>query len=68
MRSGGFYNGTVEACVAVQKGFVACRGDKMNHTPPTPLRAAPGRPWVRIDGFATPDDLLREGRALIDPR
>jgi protein SCO1 len=63
-----FYTGTVEASVAVQKGFAAYRGDKMNHTPLTLLRAAPGKPWVRIDGFATPDDLLREVRALIDPR
>jgi protein SCO1/2 len=24
------------------------------------MRAAPGKPWVRIDGFATPDDLLEQ--------
>jgi protein SCO1 len=59
-----FYTGTVEASVAVQKGFAAYRGDKMNHTPLTLLRSAPGKPWVRIDGFATADDLMREYRTL----
>ena len=55
-----FYTGTVEASVTVQKAFAAYRGDKMNHTPLTLIRPAPGKPWVRIDGFAGPDDLLRE--------
>lgn len=63
-----FYTGTVEASVAVQKSLAAYRGDKMNHTPLTLLRAAPGQPWVRLDGFATPDQLLREVRAMLDPR
>jgi protein SCO1/2 len=30
----------------------------MNHAPLTLYRAAPGKPWVRLDGFATPDQLL----------
>lgn len=59
-----FYTGTVEASIAVQKGFAAYRGDKMNHTPLTLIRPAPGKPWVRIDGFATPDDLMREYRQI----
>lgn len=60
-----FYTGTVEASVAVQKSLAVYRGDKMNHTPLTLLRAAPGQPWVRLDGFATPDQLLREVRAML---
>ena len=28
--------------------------------PATFLRAAPGQPWVRLDGFASADDILRE--------
>jgi protein SCO1/2 len=59
-----FYTGTLEASVAVQKAFGVYRGDKMNHTPLTLIRAAPGRPWVRVDGFVTPDGLLQEYRAL----
>ena len=37
----------------------------MSHTPVTLLRAAPGQPWRRIDGFVTPDELLREYRQLL---
>ena len=54
------YTGTVEASVAAQRAFNAYRGDKMNHDPLTLMRAAPGKPWVRIDGFATPGDLLEQ--------
>jgi len=32
----------------------------MDHTPVTFLRVAPGRPWVRIDGFATSAELAQE--------
>jgi protein SCO1/2 len=32
----------------------------MSHTPVTLLRPAPGKPWVRIDGFASADSLLTE--------
>ncbi len=60
-----FYTGTVEASSTTQRAFNVYRGDKMNHTPVTLLRAAPGKPWVRIDGFATSDDLLREFQGLV---
>ena len=58
-----FYTGSVEASVAVQKAFSAYRGDKMNHAPLTLVRPAPGRPWVRLEGFATSAQLLEEYRA-----
>ena len=32
----------------------------MNHAPVTLVRTAPGVEWVRIDGFATADQLLAE--------
>jgi protein SCO1 len=54
------YSGTVAASIAVQRAFAAYRGDKMSHTPLTLMRAAPGKPWVRLDGFATAADLLAE--------
>jgi len=63
-----FYTGSVEASVATQRAFDAYRGDKMNHTPATFLRAAPGRSWVRIDGFASSEDLAREVRELVAAR
>lgn len=60
-----FYTGTQRASVDVQRAFAIYRGDKMNHVPVTFLRAAPGQPWVRLDGFATPDEILREYRRLV---
>ena len=63
-----FYTGTAQASVATQQEFGVYRGDKMNHTPVTLLRAAPGKPWVRIEGFASAGDLLHEYRALIASR
>ena len=60
-----FYTGTVPDSVAVQKSFASYQGDKMDHIPVTYLRAAPGRPWVRIDGFASPENLLAELRPTL---
>jgi len=55
-----FFTGSVEASIAVQRAFGTYRGDKMSHAPVTFFRAAPGDPWVRLDGFASPDVLLSE--------
>jgi len=52
------YTGAVAASVAAQKAFNVYHEDKMNHSPVVLLRAAPGKPWLRIDGFATADELL----------
>ena len=54
------YTGTVAASIAVQRAFGAYRGDKMSHAPLTLLRASPGKPWIRMDGFASADDLVAE--------
>lgn len=59
------YTGTVSASVATQRAFDVYRGDKMNHAPVTLLRAAPDKPWVRIEGFATANDLLAEVRSML---
>jgi protein SCO1/2 len=61
-----FYTGTVEASVAVQKAFEVYRGDKMNHAPVTFIRAAAGKPWVRMDGFSSADELLHEVQGAIE--
>jgi protein SCO1/2 len=63
-----FFTGTTEASVATQRAFTAFRGDKMDHTPVTFLRVAPGRPWVRIDGFATSAELAQEFHDLVAAR
>jgi protein SCO1/2 len=67
-RQWGFYTGSVQASVTLQKAFQAYFGDKMNHRPMTFMRAAPGQAWVRLDGFATPDELLKEYRQLVASR
>lgn len=59
------YTGTLQASVAAQRAFDVYRGDKMSHAPATLMRAAPGQPWVRIGGLATPDDLLQEYQRLV---
>jgi protein SCO1/2 len=56
--------GSLDDSVAVQRAFGVYRGDKMSHQPATFLRARPGQPWVRLDGFASADDILREYRRL----
>jgi protein SCO1/2 len=59
-----FYTGSVNASVTVQKAFAVYAIDKMSHTPLTLMRAAPGKPWLRLDGLASPDQLLQEYHRL----
>jgi protein SCO1/2 len=63
-----FYTGSTASSVAMQKAFQAWFGDKMHHRPVTFLRAAPGQPWVRLDGFSSPEELLAEYRRLVKAR
>ena len=60
-----FYTGSVPASVTLQKAFQAYFGDKMHHRPMTFMRAAPGEPWVRLEGFTTPEELLKEYHQLV---
>jgi len=57
------YTGTQEASEMAQRAFGVYTGDKMGHSAVTLYRAAPGQPWVRLDGFATPDQLIAEYRS-----
>jgi protein SCO1/2 len=54
------YTGTLAASQTVQRAFGAYRGDKMSHSPLTLMRSAPGKPWVRFDGFVSAQQLLQE--------
>ncbi len=63
-----FYSSTAEGSVATQRAFEAFRGDKMGHTPVAFLRVGTGKKWVRIDGFATSDELAHELRVLLAAR
>jgi len=60
-----YYTGTLTASVAAQQAFSTYRGDKMSHLPVTLMRAAPSKPWLRIDGFVTPDQLLQHYHELL---
>ena len=59
-----FYTGTAQASIDVQKAFDAYRGDKDSHVPLLFLRMSPGKPWVRLEGLVSPDDLVREYHRL----
>lgn len=54
--------GRAEDIKTVQRAFDSYRGDKMSHEPLTLIRHARAKSWVRIDGFANPDELVREYR------
>jgi protein SCO1/2 len=54
------YTGTVASSAAVQRAFGAYAGDKMSHRPVTLVRAARDGQWVRLDGFATSEQMLAE--------
>lgn len=64
-RQWAFYTGTAAASLSVQRAFQANFGDKMHHRPVTFMRAAPGQKWIRLDGFASPEQLLAEYRQLV---
>lgn len=57
--------GSAQDSLAVQRAFDTYRGDKMNHEPVTFLRNANGKSWVRIQGFANADQLLREYHQIV---
>lgn len=57
--------GSLADSIAVQRAFGAYRGDKMDHLPATFIRAEAGKPWLRIDGLASADDLVQEYRRLV---
>lgn len=59
-----FYTGTIDASIAAQRAFDVYRGDKMEHNTVTFIRSAPGKPWMRIEGFAKSDELLHSLRDM----
>jgi protein SCO1/2 len=59
-----FYTGTRQASIDIQQAFNVYRGDKMNHTSVIVMRAKPGDPWLRLDGFASADEVISEFNKL----
>ncbi|MEI8168788.1 MAG: SCO family protein [Rhodoferax sp.] len=56
------YTGTLANSVAVQKAFGAYRGDKMNHEPLIFISGGGKKPWVRLDGFPSAEQVVKEFR------
>jgi protein SCO1/2 len=59
------YTGSTQDSETIQRAFEAWRGDKMNHQPLTFIRAVQGGPWLRLDGFMSPGDLVSEYRQFV---
>ena len=60
-----YYTGSVAASIAAQRAFDVYRGEKMSHTAVTLMRSAPGKPWLRIEGFVTPEELFGDYQKLL---
>ena len=60
-----FLTGTSNDVVAAERAFGAFRGAKMNHEPLTFIRARESEPWVRINGIASAEDIIKEYRNLL---
>ena len=60
-----FLTGSVDDIETVLRAFDDYHRDMNDYGPLTFLRPAPGKPWVRIDGFASADELARELRNLM---
>jgi protein SCO1 len=65
VRIGIITRGTIETSIAIQKAFKAYGGDKMNHTSMIFMRSAPNKPWVRLEGFASPDTVIHEYTTML---
>jgi protein SCO1 len=55
-----YYTGTSAASALVQQVFGVYRGDKMSHVPTTLVYRGSGNSWVKLDGFATAEELHQE--------
>lgn len=63
-----FYTGTLKTSKAIQEAFNVYRGDKMNHASVILIRPAPGKPWLRLDGFASPEAVIREYHMVLEDK
>ena len=53
-----FYSGDYNELLRVQQAFDVYRGSKASHPPVILMRRSRHAPWVRVEGFATPAELL----------
>jgi protein SCO1 len=59
-----FYTGTYDAMFHVQKFFNVYRGSKANHPPIILMKKNKTAPWVRMEGFPKPQDIVAQLHAL----
>jgi protein SCO1 len=59
-----YYTGSINSSIAIQKAFNVYRGDKMNHASVILMRTTLGKPWLRLEGFMSPDAVIREYHSL----
>jgi len=59
------FTGTTGNSILTQRAFDAYRGDKMNHIPLTFIRGSNSGKWLRIEGLASADELIKEYKALV---
>ena len=59
-----FLTGEIEDIIAIERTFGAYRGAKMSHEPLTFIRGKVNDSWVRINGIASAEDIIREYREL----
>lgn len=59
-----FLTGGLTEVQVIQRAFDAYSGDKMNHTSLTLMRGSNSSSWIRIEGFANANELIREYKLL----
>ena len=59
-----FLTGDLDTVVELLNAFDAYRGDKMSHTPLTFLRQSNTSPWLRLEGFTSAGELIKEYQTL----
>lgn len=59
-----FYTGDYDELLQAQRAFDVYRGAKVNHPPVVLMRKTRAAPWVRVEGFASPEELYRIAQQL----
>jgi protein SCO1 len=60
-----YYTGRLPSSILVQKAFGAYRGDKMNHVPLIYISGGNRKSWVKLEGFPTAEQVVKEYRSQV---
>ncbi|MCU7892240.1 MAG: SCO family protein [Candidatus Thiodiazotropha sp. (ex Ustalcina ferruginea)] len=61
-----FFTGSYKDVVSVEKAFDIFRGSKLNHEPITLIRGDAEASWIRIDGLASAENIVKEYHRIMD--